>query len=64
MLYEVITVTADDQQLAIQLEALGVENSLGNAQHARALFEKLICAEYELRATTFHAFCQDRNNFV
>lgn len=52
-------VTADDQQLAIQLEALGVENSLGNAQHARALFEKLICAEYELRATTFHAFCQD-----
>jgi ATP-dependent helicase/nuclease subunit A len=52
-------VTADDQQLATQLEALGVENNVRNAQQARALFEKLICAEYELRATTFHAFCQD-----
>ena len=52
-------VTADDQQLATQLKALGVENNVRNAQHARALFEKLVCAEYELRATTFHAFCQD-----
>lgn len=52
-------VTADDQQLATELEALGVVNNPDNAQRARALFEKLICAEYELRATTFHAFCQD-----
>lgn len=52
-------VTADDRQLATQLEALGVDNNTHNAQHARALFERLMCAEYELRTTTFHAFCQD-----
>lgn len=52
-------VTADDQRLAAQLEALGVDNNARNVRRARALFEKLICAEYELRATTFHAFCQD-----
>jgi ATP-dependent helicase/nuclease subunit A len=52
-------VTADDRQLAGQLEALGVANNLRNARRARTLFEKLVCAEYELRATTFHAFCQD-----
>ncbi len=52
-------VTADDQQLTTQLEALGVDNSARNVQRARALFEELMCAEYELRATTFHAFCQD-----
>lgn len=52
-------VTADDQQLASELRALGIVSNPRHAQRARALFEKLICADYELRATTFHAFCQD-----
>jgi ATP-dependent helicase/nuclease subunit A len=52
-------VTADDRQLATELRALGIANNPRHVRRARALFEELVCAEYELRATTFHAFCQD-----
>ena len=50
---------ADDRELTDQLEALGLEPNPQNLQRARSLFEALLCAEHELRATTFHAFCQD-----
>lgn len=50
---------ADERELAHELETLGLKPDTHNLQQARSLFEALLCAEYELRATTFHAFCQD-----
>jgi ATP-dependent helicase/nuclease subunit A len=52
-------VVADERELTHQLETLGLKANTNNLRQARSLFEALLCAEHELRATTFHAFCQD-----
>ncbi len=52
-------VVADEHELANELETLGLKADTHNLRQARSLFEALLCAEHELRATTFHAFCQD-----
>jgi ATP-dependent helicase/nuclease subunit A len=50
---------ADERELAHELKTLGIKANTRNLRQARSLFELLLCAEHELRATTFHAFCQD-----
>ena len=50
---------ADDATLAGMLEDIGVSPGAGDLERARSLYETLLCAEHELRAMTFHAFCQE-----
>ncbi len=52
-------VTADEELLAHELEELDIPVDAHNLRRARTLFEHLLAAEHELRATTFHAFCQE-----
>ncbi len=50
---------ADDADLDRQLDELGVALTPEHRSRARALHEGLLAAERPLRATTFHAFCQE-----
>ena len=50
---------ADDATLAGMLDDIGVSPGAGDLERARSLYETLLCAEHELRAMTFHAFCQE-----
>ncbi len=52
-------VTASEEALTLELEELDIAAESHNLRRARALFERLLTAEHELRATTFHAFCQE-----
>jgi len=51
--------TADDKQVKITLQSLSHPNDDASIAKARKLYEELLFAEYEIRITTFHAFCQD-----
>jgi ATP-dependent helicase/nuclease subunit A len=50
---------ADDAALAGLLQEIGAPASRQTLARARQLYEYLLTAEQELRATTFHAFCQE-----
>lgn len=49
----------DEDKLSRQLTELGVIVDLNSRETARGLYEKYLSAIHALRATTFHAFCQD-----
>ena len=49
----------DEEKLSRQLTDLGVTVDLNSRETARGLYEKYLSAIHALRATTFHAFCQD-----
>jgi len=51
--------SSDDVELARQLTQVGVEPSPATREAARGLYEKHLDAIHVLRATTFHAFCQE-----
>ena len=50
---------ADRQSLHTLLTQSGCEPSTENMDRARALYERLIHADYQVRLQTFHSFCQD-----
>ena len=50
---------ADDEQLPRLLQHMGLRADASTLARARQLYETLLCAEQTVRATTFHAFCQD-----
>jgi len=50
---------ASDAKLREALDAIGVDPNRETASRARRLYEQLLVAPHELRATTFHAFCQE-----
>ncbi len=49
----------DDQQLQQALQELAHPHNFDSITKARKLYEQLLFAEYNIRITTFHAFCQD-----
>lgn len=49
----------DDDALARALKDMGVTVDAAVMERARRLFEQTLLAERPVRATTFHAFCQD-----
>ncbi len=49
----------DDAALTVELDKLGATADAEQLQRARGLYEQLLFAERPLRATTFHAFCQE-----
>ena len=50
---------ANEQQLTVELQALGLEANAQNRQRAQRLYEELLSSEQQVRITTFHAFCQE-----
>jgi ATP-dependent helicase/nuclease subunit A len=50
---------ATQPQLSTMLEDIGIDTSAEMSARARRLYEQLLVAPHELRATTFHAFCQE-----
>jgi ATP-dependent helicase/nuclease subunit A len=50
---------ATKPELSARLEAIGIEPNAETSARARRLYEQLLIAPHELRATTFHAFCQE-----
>ena len=51
--------SVDDAALMTQLEDLGVQPATALQEKARGLYEVHLGALHALRATTFHAFCQE-----
>jgi ATP-dependent helicase/nuclease subunit A len=51
--------SADDSALKSSLKSLLHPDDDASIAKARKLYEELLFAEYEVRITTFHAFCQD-----
>ncbi len=51
--------TADDANVKTILQNLSHPNDGASIAKARKLYEELLFSEYEIRITTFHAFCQD-----
>ena len=51
--------SADPQQLDILLGQCGIDPDNATRSHARQLYEQSLFTPYTLRATTFHAFCQE-----
>lgn len=51
--------TADDTQVKTTLQSLSHPYDEASITKARKLYEELLFSEYEIRITTFHAFCQD-----
>lgn len=51
--------TADDTQVKTTLQSLSHPHDDASIAKARKLYEELLFSEYEIRITTFHAFCQD-----
>ena len=51
--------SADDLQMKSTLADLSHPHDDASIAKARKLYEELLFAEYEVRITTFHAFCQD-----
>ena len=49
----------DDKALVKQLEYINVKPTAAIKQQARQLYEKLLRNTHSIKATTFHAFCQD-----
>jgi ATP-dependent helicase/nuclease subunit A len=52
-------VQSGDAELIQNLRELGAPTDAATRRRARGLYENLLGATYELRATTFHAFCQE-----
>ncbi len=50
---------ASDPLLASMLQEVGLTADSETIRRARRLYEELLTAPYDLRATTFHAFCQE-----
>src|SRR5437868_6444877 len=50
---------ASDAELGAMLETIGVAADADTRSRARRLYEELLVAPHELRATTFHSFCQE-----
>jgi ATP-dependent helicase/nuclease subunit A len=50
---------ADDERLRTMLTELGADGRPAELTQARELYEKVLTDPYPLRATTFHAFCQE-----
>ena len=50
---------ANDDQLTILLHAIGAAGTPDERRRARTLYEELLTDPHDLRATTFHAFCQE-----
>ncbi len=50
---------AEDSQIKITLQSLSHPHDDASIAKARKLYEELLFSEYEIRITTFHAFCQD-----
>ncbi len=51
--------TAEDSQVKTILQSLSHPHDGASIAKARRLYEELLFSEYEIRITTFHAFCQD-----
>ncbi len=51
--------TADDSQVKTILQSLSHSYDGASIAKARKLYEELLFSEYEIRITTFHAFCQN-----
>ncbi len=51
--------TAEDSQIKTILKSLSHPHDGASIAKARKLYEELLFSEYEIRITTFHAFCQD-----
>ena len=51
--------SADPQQLDTLLDQCGIKPDKETRSRARQLYEQSLFAPYTLRATTFHAFCQE-----
>jgi len=49
----------DDQQLQLALQQLAHPHDPDSITKARKLYEQILFSEYDIRITTFHAFCQD-----
>ena len=50
---------ADDLQVKTILQSLSHPHNDASIAKARKLYEELLFSEFEIRITTFHAFCQD-----
>ncbi|MBU1192961.1 MAG: UvrD-helicase domain-containing protein [Gammaproteobacteria bacterium] len=51
--------TADDAQVDVALSAMGITATDALRKRARTLYETLLFEPRPIRATTFHAFCQE-----
>jgi len=51
--------SADESQVKTILQSLSHTHDAASIAKARKLYEELLFSEYEIRITTFHAFCQD-----
>jgi ATP-dependent helicase/nuclease subunit A len=51
--------SATPEELDNKLRACGIEPDAGTRLQARHLYESILFSPYPLRATTFHAFCQE-----
>jgi ATP-dependent helicase/nuclease subunit A len=51
--------TADNEQVQSILQDLSHPHDGASIAKAKKLYEELLFSEYEIRITTFHAFCQD-----
>jgi len=50
---------ASESEVSKELENIGVDVTPAMIQSARQLYEKLMRSEYQVRTSTFHAFCQE-----
>ena len=50
---------ASESEVRKELENIGVDVTPTMIQSARQLYEKLMRSEYQVRTSTFHAFCQE-----
>ena len=60
-LYERLYVLAVDvdAEVAKALQAIDIKPSPQNIKKARGLYENLLRSEYQIKTSTFHAFCQE-----
>ncbi len=51
--------TTSDKELLQHLKEIGIDTTSDNVQRARNIYERLLHAQFPVRITTFHAFCQE-----
>lgn len=51
--------TSPETEVSKELKNIGVDVTPSMVQSARQLYEKLMRSEYQVRTSTFHAFCQE-----
>ena len=49
----------NNEEMESVLQTLGYPFNTDNVKEAGSLYERLLFAQYDIRITTFHAFCQD-----